>query len=491
MSEERPANPDGAPPHFIVVVPGYMGSQLRDRHTGEMVWIDLTSLPLNPLRWEEWIDRLFTSMTYPNDDLEPAGIVEDVLFLPPWVKQEQYSRLLEALEGFGYRVDPDRHPESELDVYTFPYDWRQDNRTSARQLGQAIERWRAFHPGAEVWIMGHSNGGIVARWYVEVEGGKEHTGRLILFGSPWDGAPKAMRILYSGLDTLFRRRLSLFEIPERSRDMLRSFPSAYQLIPVENPFLRDVDNNVVDPFANTAWLDNDSQIALLRDAGRFSQEIGNTLSVETLCFFGRKQPTQSDGVVRFEAGGRWVDIEWRANEAGDGTIPERSAVHADASAKLPFVVGHGDIYINEAVLEILQWELVDKYRRGTRAEVSTPDLQVTFLPDRDACAPGEPFTLSARVLGPADDAGHRNPLRGAVVRAMMTWEQPLPGSPPGGYPGSIPPIQLRPTGEPGGFQGQLTAPPREGYYRLTGTVSTPGQPPLTLSELFLVEEETL
>ena len=487
-----PIQAGGIPPHFLVIVPGFMGSKLRDRTTGKIVWVDFTSIPRNPLRWDDWLNGLIETLTYPNDNLEPAGIMDEVIFVPPWAKQEHYSRLIESLESMGYRADPTRHPESELDVYGFAYDWRQDNRISARQLGEAVERWSAHHPGAQAWIIAHSNGGLVARWYIEKEGGKDRVGRLFLMGSPWDGTPKAVRILFDGLEMMFRpfrRPLNPLNISRLSRDLLRTFPSGYQLIPCQNPCLRDLNNEAVDPFTATGWLEDHGQRQLLMDGRRFTEELGTALSVETLCFFGRKKPTTTYGVVRFAAGGRWSDIEWAATEAGDGTIPERSAVHPNADEKLPFVVGHGDIYVNPAVLEFLEWELIDRYRAPERALLTTPALSVLFEPDGDSYAPGEPIALSAQVLGAADERGQRPPVDGAVIKTELAWQEALPGDE---MPPSRPPAlrgRLSPAGEPGRYAGQLQAPPQGGYYQLAVVVEVVGQAPITLSELIVVEGE--
>jgi hypothetical protein len=130
------------PPHFVVLVPGYLGSKLRDKRSGEIVWVDFSSIPLNPLRWDDWVDNLFEKMAYPNDNLEPAGIMDELIFVPPWAKQEHYGRLIEALEDMGYVEGQN--------LYSFPYDWRQDNRISARQLGEAINTWQVDHPGAVI-----------------------------------------------------------------------------------------------------------------------------------------------------------------------------------------------------------------------------------------------------------------------------------------------------------------------------------------------------
>ena len=489
MTNLNSTTDNGAPPHFIVIVPGYMGSKLRDKTTGELVWVDFGSIPANPLKWEGWLDDLFGKLAYPNDDIEPAGIVDELLFLPPWIKQEHYGRLMNALEGMGYRADPEKYPEEQLDVYTFSYDWRQDNRISGRELGHAIQRWGEYHPGAEAWLIGHSNGGIVSRWYIEKEGGKEAVGKLFLMGSPWDGAPKSMRILFSGLDTLFRKRFNLFDIANRTREVLRTFPSSYQLIPVHNPFLRGEDNEVIDPFTETGWLQDEKQREMLEDGQRFNQELGTALSVETLCFFGRKLPTLSFGVVHLEAGERWSEIEWSATEVGDGTVPERSAIHPEADQKLPFVVGHGDIYVNPAVLEFLEWEMVDKYTELEFAVLITPDYSLLFEPERDTCQPGETITIKAEAYGEQDKDGPRQSIEGLRIMTSLEWQEPLPGDPPVELAPQPTIASLLPSGEAGSYFAQLTVPDAEGYYTLIGEVHLPGMKPLTLMEIILVEVE--
>lgn len=414
--------------------------------------------------------------------------MDEIIFVPPWAKQEHYGRLFQALERMGYRADPTRHAESELDVYGFPYDWRQDNAISAQQLGAAIGRWRNYHPGAQVWIIAHSNGGLVARWYIEKEGGREHVGRLFLMGSPWDGTPKSMRMLFSGMDMLFRRRFNLFNMPQRSRDLVRSFPSLYQLVPCCRPFLYDTAGQPVDPFANPQWLANDAQRQLLLAGRRFNQELGTNLSVETLCFFGRKKATATSGIVRFAAGGSWESIEWQAHETGDGTVPEHSAVHPDADQKLPFAVGHGDIYVNPAVLEFLEWQLLAQYGVA-KAALVTPALQVLFDPERDSYSPAEAIGLAVEVLGPQDGAGHRQSVKRAEVTVKLNWEGSLPGTEEA-QARPRPPRARLVAAEPGEYRGQLRAPKAEGYYRLTAEVRVLGQAPVVLSELITVEEES-
>lgn len=479
----------GVPSHFLVIVPGYMGSTLRDKTTGEVVWIDFSSIPKNPLKWDDWLDHLITTMRYPNDNLEPAGLINEIMFVLPWAKQEQYSRLFAAFESMGYKVDPAQYNERERNVYAFPYDWRQDNRLSARELAAAVERWRGYHPGAEVWILAHSNGGLVARWYIEREGGKRHVTRLFLMGSPWDGTPVAMRVLTAGFDYLLRRGFNPLGLAERSRDIIRTFPSIYQLIPIQREFVHNVSGRTLNPYRDFSWLDTPKEKQLLLAGRRFADTLEDTLSVETLCFFGRKRPTTSSAVVRFRDGDKIDRFDWYANDAGDGTIPEFSAVHPNAAQKLPFAASHGDIYAVEPVLEFLRWELHDKYIPG-RALVELPRLSVLFEPDRDVYGPGEAIDMVATVFGPEDDAGERDPIETASIQTELVWKSPLPGDDAVPERRVADRARLLPGGGAAGtYMGRLEAPAREGYYDLNAVVSVPGQPPVELGEILLIEAE--
>lgn len=471
--------------HFIVVVPGFGGSLLRSKRTGKLAFIDLSEMPVLKL-WnlEQWFTDLVEELKYPNQ-VEPVALVNEVVFLLPWAKQEHYGRLLVALERkMGYRVDPQKHAEADLDVYTFPYDWRQDNRVSGRQLGEAVERWRKFHPGSEVWIIAHSNGGLVARWYIEKEGGKEHVGRLFLMGSPVDGAPKAMQIAFQGLDQFLLRRFNLFGGQEKTRDLFRSFPATYQLIPTVSPFLRDADNRVVNPFTQNEWLTDKTQLGHLADALKFHDELGRETSVETMAFFGRRKPTWTSGVVHFEARQRWGRIDWAEKmETGDGTVPERSAVALHNAQVLPFAATHGDIYVASPVIEILIWELVDKFKDPERAAITTERLKIVFEPDADVYVPGQKITLRATI---AENNDESTPVQGATIAARIEWREPLPGVEPTAPPAAAE-TNLWHDDDEGTYKGELRAPAAEGFYRIVATFDIPGEPALTLEELISVE----
>lgn len=476
------------PKHFIVIVPGYMGSLLRNQKTKEPVWIDLPRLLKNPLKIGAAIDSMLDQMMYPNPNLEPYGIMETgVLYVLPWARLDHYGRLIQVLKGLGYQIEPQIPDPDKPAVYKFPYDWRQDNTTSAQQLGAAVEIWRKRHPGAEVWLIGHSNGGIVSRWYVENEGGKNVVTRQFLMGSPWDGAPKSMKVLLNGMDIVGRLSLNHFGLGQRMKDLIRSFPSYYQLVPHANPFLTDTHNQTLDPYADMRWLSNASDRQKLQKSADFYQALDGKYSIETVCFVGTKKRTTSSGLVQLGPAGTYDKVTWNESLVGDGTVPERSAVHPGIHDVYAYWVEHGSIYVDKAMLAQLERELFGKYQTpGDRAALVTERLSIVFEPEKAFYAPGETVDLWATIHSTKPGEPQ---VSEAEVRVSTRWQEPLPGDEGVPAPAAAQPeVRLwEDENTPGRYVGQLTAPLQEGFYQLNATVEVTGEPAFSLEEAIAVE----
>jgi Peptidase family M23/Palmitoyl protein thioesterase len=87
----------------------------------------------------------------------------------------------------SYSDDPDAYDRS--DTYG-------DLRSAARRLDLLLERIAVEHPGSRVDILAHSQGGLVARYFLETAGGRpdgrrSHVEHLISFSAPHQGAPLA------------------------------------------------------------------------------------------------------------------------------------------------------------------------------------------------------------------------------------------------------------------------------------------------------------
>jgi len=103
----------------VVFVPGFMGSELY--RGSERVWPSMHTLLRDP-------EQLRYGPDFP---MEPRRVLGELVVIPKFITLDQYNRVGNYLEeAMGY--------QREKDLLEFAYDWRQDVRISARQLGAAI-----------------------------------------------------------------------------------------------------------------------------------------------------------------------------------------------------------------------------------------------------------------------------------------------------------------------------------------------------------------
>ncbi len=481
---------ENPPEHILVFIPGFMGSQLRSKSTGELVWLDFPALVSDPIRLQENMQAIFEQLKYPNEDLVADNISDQIIFLPPLLKQDEYGSFLRTLSSWGYIFPGLNAKPGQKPAYTFPYDWRQDNRISARQLAEAIERWASQHPGAEVWIIAHSLGGMVARWYIEKEGGKDIVKRLFLIGSPWDGTPKSLKTLMNGVDWFLLRALNRFGLHKMVHEAALTFPCFYQLLPLHRPFLKDETGKELDLFSDPMVCGMGLHQPFLFDAVDFGRDLGTSLSIETYCFFGISRPTPSQGVVRYSQNGQKMEITWQENEEGDGTITVHSGLHHRAKERLPYSAGHGDLYTHRPLLDKLHFELVSRYRYGMESEPVIGKYHARFLTDQQAYSPGETIQL----LVCLSNSASKLPVQNAQVEAALLYRNAVLAINPASIPvidgESMPSVQLEPVAErPGEYSGHILAPEQEGYYSLQVRFKLPEDPPLELHDLILIDRQ--
>jgi len=448
--------------YFLVFVPGFTGSVLRDENADQTIWVDVSTIVSN---FDSWLAR----MKFPENgisNLKATKVMDKIVIVNPLTRDEGYMRLWDMFEGFGMQADPAKHLEADLDVHAFPYDWRQDNVKSAEELKRQIEHWKTLHPGREVWIMAHSNGGVLARWYIEQLGGKDVVKKLILLGSPWDGTPKALQMAVSGSDFFVGNiNLSVPAIKKMSRELFRTFPSLYQIMPLKNGCLTDASGKSIDCFDGATWLDNPQQKKYLAAGKAFTKKLGAANSVETVCLFGRDISTTVKGVVSMDAAGRWQDVKWATSFEGDGTIPIVSGSHEKAQILRGVPVLHTRFHLDGPAVERLAQVLGQE--AAVKALLTTEHYKVMFKPNRTVYRAGEGIKLNARVT--ERDANKAVKQAKAVVE--MEWAQEMPGD---ALPKRVPkPRRRRLAVEGNQLTGVLAAPKISGYYRLTATVSLP------------------
>jgi pSer/pThr/pTyr-binding forkhead associated (FHA) protein len=315
----------------VVFVPGFMGTELW--RGDDRIWPDMRAILTTP--------EMFTYT--PDDPVEPRGLVGELVIVPNLIKQEQYDRMGDFLEeSLGY--------ERGRDLLEFGYDWRQDNRASARRLAQAIDEWQQTSPDANgpITLIAHSMGCLVSRWYVEHLGGKNKVARLILIGGPHAGTPKIIPAIVRG------RFLPFGLMGERMRKVIETFPSVYQLLPTY-ACVSDQASRQIDVLVDESWVSEERR-GLLRDARQFRQELGDRSSVPAVSIFGYGLKTAIGMRVQCDDGGMWQKADLTTEERGDETIPETSAV-LDGSEIHPVRQTHGSLYIDGDVKMRLKIEL--------------------------------------------------------------------------------------------------------------------------------------
>jgi pSer/pThr/pTyr-binding forkhead associated (FHA) protein len=329
LAAEKLARPAGR--KTVVFLPGLMGSELWLGK--ERVWPSVKTIFTNP--------EIFT---YPSKiPLEPRNIVDEVVIVPNLIKQDQYNRLGDYLvEELNYTRG--------VDFFEFPYDWRQDVRLSARQLGQLIESLPTTEP---IIIIAHSLGTMVSRYYVERLGGDKRVERLLLMGGPHKGAVKGL------VSVLVAPEVLPFGLMgERLRQIILTFPSAYQILPDYAAGV-DQDGKPVNFLRDTRWLD-EKYLPLIELGKEFRDELSATSVIPTVSIFGYGLKTLAKVSVARNEQGKPNKVDYRSENTGDGTILEHSGFLTGSEIH-PVHQHHGSLFVDNDVKMRLKLELTRPY----------------------------------------------------------------------------------------------------------------------------------
>jgi len=219
---------------LIVVIPGILGSRLaRCKKNGKPVTAWDFSIATLPRLLKEIVTGGLVlegdGENPPNDGIEAMELFSYQL-LPGFFGVDDYASLVSSLQ----------RSVGANQVITFPYDWRLSNRHAAKRLEakaiDALNRWKADsgNDKARLWLVCHSMGGLVARYFCEHLGGSAHTRAVITIGTPHRGSVRALDALVNG------KRLGPFDVTR----LVRSLPSAYELLPLFPAVRRQSESTV-------------------------------------------------------------------------------------------------------------------------------------------------------------------------------------------------------------------------------------------------------
>jgi pimeloyl-ACP methyl ester carboxylesterase len=175
----------------VVLLPGITGSVLRDSR-GRDLWAPTAGAAARAL---VTLGRSITDLELRGEDADDGVtapmMVPDLHLIPGLWKVDGYSKISGYLQQ-QFAVTPGKN------FFAFPYDWRRDNRVAARRLKEQADRWlwewRHDSPDAKIILVGHSMGGLVARYFLECLEGWRDTRRLVTFGTPYRGVAERAQL---------------------------------------------------------------------------------------------------------------------------------------------------------------------------------------------------------------------------------------------------------------------------------------------------------
>jgi pimeloyl-ACP methyl ester carboxylesterase len=216
----------------VVVIPGIMGSGLV-RADGTRVWLSWA----NAMGTYDLALPCVLPLCDSRDDLIPFGLLGTEGLAPRLFGFTEYGDLLQLLRGAGFgTAAPGSNGRPSYHV--FSYDWRRDLIESARQLGDTLDAL-ADHlgdPRASFNVIGHSMGGLAARYYLRYGGVEPRDGmpvtwagarrirNLVLVAVPNGGAIAALEGIFYG------NRVGL-STTTLAGSVIGRMPAIYQLLP--------------------------------------------------------------------------------------------------------------------------------------------------------------------------------------------------------------------------------------------------------------------
>ncbi|HAI74049.1 MAG TPA: hypothetical protein DCS28_03305 [Candidatus Moranbacteria bacterium] len=156
-----------------------------------------------------------------------------------------YDNLYSEFTNNGYTPD--------VDLFEFPYEWRDSNIENAKLLENKIQEIKEKNNWPKVDIVAHSMGGLLAREYVESDYYADDVDQLVTLGTPNNGAPEAYLKWdgdgwFWGLNDVYTKHILGQEADESGYadtfDYIHQRPisSIQELLPVYD-YLQDVENN--------------------------------------------------------------------------------------------------------------------------------------------------------------------------------------------------------------------------------------------------------
>lgn len=396
----------------VIIIPGLIGSELINRETGEKVWFSLGRSDDDDMRLP-----ISSNLRANRDKLVPGDILRSIQIIRFTPEIEIYEGLIKALKKDGYRegrIDDPPADGFEDTFYVFPYDWRRDNVENAHLLLGKLDkiRRRARRPTLKFNVVGHSMGGLIARYAamygktdLSVRGrqirpnwqGAAYFNNISMVATPNGGSLAALNSMINGFSFLGTGKINLPFVRNLSKYDLFTVPSIYQLLPHENmirvfdadlkPYRVDIyDPRTWERYGWAAYLDKDFTKEFtpaeqrqarvyfrtaLRRAKLFQAALnagtGKNIPVQMYYLGSECKPTK-DGMILYpdKKDGKWKAIF----EAKSYTKPDGTEVSEEELKKILYSPGDGVVAKRSLISSLLET------RRMSKGQTEIKDLTV-------------------------------------------------------------------------------------------------------------------
>jgi CHAT domain-containing protein/pimeloyl-ACP methyl ester carboxylesterase len=300
----------------VLILPGIMGSTLGKRgllHLPDLLWINPLAIAVGRLTELALNGR-------------PAAVSAIGVVLLAYLK----LKLRLKIAGF--------------DADFFPYDWRRSLKDAGKSLSDAILE----DPAAEVRLVAHSMGGLVARAALAAAGKK--VSRLVMLGTPNYGSFAPAQVIRGTYDVVQKVAAADFEhdAAQLCTLVFNTFPGLYEMLPAPEKF------SGVDLYDASAWPRTGPRPRPNLLAG--VKQVVDALAPADERFFLVAGVNQETVVgLRVSDGEFCYDV----SSDGDGTVPLAFARLANLPEAQTYYVeeGHGSLpnngRVESAVIDLL------------------------------------------------------------------------------------------------------------------------------------------